>query len=39
MNLLVKEKTKGFMTNELFEKNDYEDWLKWMDHEEQQNLM
>ncbi len=34
MNLILTYEAKGFMVDQFFEKNDFEDWIKWVVHEE-----
>jgi hypothetical protein len=33
MNLILAYQAKGFMVDQFFEKDDFEDWIKWVAHE------
>lgn len=38
MNLVMEEQVDEFMNGAMLEEDDYEDWLKWASHKEQQNM-
>jgi hypothetical protein len=38
MNLVLEEQADKFMNEVAYEEDDYEDWLKWASHKEQQNM-
>lgn len=38
MNLVMEGLVDEFMNDMSFEENEYEDWLKWVVHEKQQNM-
>jgi hypothetical protein len=39
MNLILAYQEKGFIVDQFFEKADFEDWIKWVVHEEQHKLL